>query len=49
VRPDRFIAYRSTSLAADPEAELRRVLSQILGTSRRGAESANIGAASVPA
>lgn len=49
VRPDRFIAYRSVSLAADPEAELRRALSQILGTSRRSAESANIGAASVPA
>jgi 2,4-dichlorophenol 6-monooxygenase len=44
VRPDRFVAYRSASLAADPEAELRRVLTQILGRASRSAERALMGA-----
>ena len=31
VRPDRFVAYRANTLAADPVAELRRVFCGILG------------------
>jgi 2,4-dichlorophenol 6-monooxygenase len=31
VRPDRFVAWRSLGATADPKAELRRVLAQVLG------------------
>ncbi|MCG5073250.1 FAD-dependent oxidoreductase [Paraburkholderia tagetis] len=49
VRPDRFVAYRSTSLAADPLAELRRALSAILGRSPRTDDRAKLDAAGVSA
>ena len=49
VRPDRFVAYRSTSLAADPLTELRRVLTQILGKPGRTTDSADLGAVGLTA
>ncbi|VVD61630.1 2,4-dichlorophenol 6-monooxygenase [Pandoraea eparura] len=40
VRPDRFVAYRSMTLAADPEAALRQVLADILGKAPADAHEA---------
>lgn len=39
-RPDQHVCYRSTALAANPEAELRRVLSAILQPEDRAADAA---------
>ncbi|GAA1960799.1 FAD-dependent oxidoreductase [Kitasatospora viridis] len=40
VRPDGFVAWRATDLAADPAGELERVLVQLLGMRERRADGA---------
>lgn len=49
VRPDRFVAWRSTTRAADPAMELRRVLAQVLGTAPRAPSGAQVHASGVAA
>ncbi|WP_321939376.1 FAD-dependent monooxygenase [Paraburkholderia sp. J8-2] len=49
VRPDRFVAWRCNTRAADPATELRRVLTQMLGTAPRAMSGAQVHASGVAA